>query len=114
MTAELYPNRLRAIGASSATAANWSANLLITVTFLTAVDAVGKDVVFWIYAAFAAVGIVFVRFFVPETKGRSLEEIDDYWTHGQSWQNGDGRGNGRQSARPGCQSARAGRSSVST
>jgi hypothetical protein len=71
--------------------ANWSANLLITVTFLSAVDALGKDVVFWIYAAFAAVGIVFVRLCVPETKGRSLEEIEDYWTRGHSWQNGNGR-----------------------
>ena len=85
MTAELYPNRLRAIGASTATVANWSANLLITVTFLTAVDALGKDVVFWIYAGFAVVGIVFVRLLVPETKGRSLEEIEVYWTHERSW-----------------------------
>ena len=51
MTAELFPNRLRGYGASSATVANWSANLLITLTFLSAVDALGKDVVFWIYAA---------------------------------------------------------------
>ncbi|MBV8955481.1 MAG: sugar porter family MFS transporter [Solirubrobacterales bacterium] len=85
MTAELYPNRLRATGASTATVANWSANLLITVTFLTAVNALGKDVVFWVYAAFAAVGIVFVRFLVPETKGRSLEEMEGYWTHGREW-----------------------------
>ncbi len=85
MTAELYPNRLRGIGASTATVANWSANLLITVTFLSAVDALGKDIVFWIYAAFAAVGIIFVRTRVPETKGRSLEEIEVYWTHGRSW-----------------------------
>ncbi|MFZ0041215.1 MAG: sugar porter family MFS transporter, partial [Solirubrobacteraceae bacterium] len=74
MTAELYPNRLRGTGASTATVANWSANLLITLTFLTAVDALGKDVVFWIYAGFAVVGIAFVRFCVPETKGRSLED----------------------------------------
>jgi sugar porter (SP) family MFS transporter len=85
MTAELYPNRLRGIGASTATVANWSANLLITVTFLSAVDALGKDIVFWIYAAFAGVGIVFVRAFVPETKGRSLEEIETYWTQGHRW-----------------------------
>jgi len=85
MTAELFPNRLRGIGASSATVANWSANLLITLTFLTAVDALGKDVVFWIYAGFAAVGIVFVRFCVPETRGRSLEDVDEYWTQGRKW-----------------------------
>src|SRR5437763_16115728 len=85
MTAELYPNRLRGIGASTATVANWSANLLITVTVLAAVDALGKAVVFWIYAGFAAVGLVFVRAFAPETQGRSLEEIDVYWTNGRSW-----------------------------
>jgi sugar porter (SP) family MFS transporter len=85
MTAELYPNRLRGIGASTATVANWSANLLITLTFLTAVNGLGKDVVFWIYAGFAAVGLLFVRFMVPETKGRSLEEIDDYWKGGRRW-----------------------------
>ena len=85
MTAELFPNRLRGYGASAATVANWSANLLVTLTFLTAVDALGKDVVFWIYAGFAALGIVFVRFCVPETKGRSLEDIDEYWTQGREW-----------------------------
>ena len=85
MTAELFPNRLRGYGASSATVANWSANLLITLTFLSAVDALGKAVVFWIYAAFAAAGIVFVRFCVPETKGQALEDIDEYWTEGHQW-----------------------------
>ncbi|MFZ1992950.1 MAG: sugar porter family MFS transporter [Solirubrobacteraceae bacterium] len=91
MTAELYPNRLRGIGASTATVANWSANLLISVTFLSAVTALGKDVVFWIYAAFAALGIVFVRFCVPETKGHSLEDIDHYWNNGRRWPEREGR-----------------------
>lgn len=100
MTAELYPNRLRAIGASTATVANWSANLLITVTFLTAVNALGKDIVFWIYAAFAVVGIGFVRTSVPETKGRSLEDMDVYWSHGRSWPNGHQAGE-RQASTPG-------------
>ena len=99
MTAELYPNRLRSIGASTATVANWSANLLITVTFLSAVDALGKDIVFWIYAAFAVVGIVFVRVLVPETQGRSLEEIDVYWTHGRSWPESSEAAEGQPSAR---------------
>ncbi len=85
MTAEVFPNRLRAAGASAATVANWSANLLISVTFLTLIDAVGKSWTFWLYAIFAAVAIVFVWRFVPETKGRPLEHVDDYWTHGRRW-----------------------------
>jgi sugar porter (SP) family MFS transporter len=89
MTAELFPNRLRGVGASAATVANWSANLLVSLTFLTAVSALGKDVVFWIYAAFAAVGLVFVRKLVPETKGHTLEEVEVYWTHDRHWPDGD-------------------------
>jgi SP family galactose:H+ symporter-like MFS transporter len=85
MTAELFPNRLRGYGASTATVANWSANLLVTLTFLTAINGLGKDVVFWIYAGFAVVGVVFVRFCIPETKGRALEDIDEYWTEGRRW-----------------------------
>jgi SP family galactose:H+ symporter-like MFS transporter len=85
MTAELFPNRLRGAGASAATVANWSANLLISLTFLTAVNTLGKDVVFWIYAAFAALGLLFVRRFVPETKGHTLEEVEIYWTHHRQW-----------------------------
>ena len=85
MTAELFPTRLRGYGASTATVANWSANLVVTLTFLTAVNGLGKDVVFWIYAGFAVVGIIFVRFCIPETKGRALEDIDEYWTEGRRW-----------------------------
>ena len=73
------------------------AYLLITVTFLSAVDALGKDIVFWIYAAFAVVGIVFARAFVPETKGRSLEEIETYWTQGHRW---PGRGEASRGKSP--------------
>ncbi|HTU98837.1 MAG TPA: MFS transporter, partial [Solirubrobacteraceae bacterium] len=55
-----------------------------------AVNALGKDVVFWIYAGFAALGLVFVRLCVPETKDRSLEDIDSYWTNGHRWPDHDG------------------------
>jgi SP family galactose:H+ symporter-like MFS transporter len=85
MSAEVFPNRLRAAGASAATVANWSANLLISVTFLSLINAVGKPWTFWIYAIFAALAIVFVARFVPETKGRPLEHIDRYWTEGHHW-----------------------------
>ena len=85
MSAEVFPNRLRGAGASASTVANWSANLLVTVTFLSLVAAVGKDWTFWIYAGFAVLAIVFVATRVPETKGRPLEQIDHYWTHDRQW-----------------------------
>jgi SP family galactose:H+ symporter-like MFS transporter len=85
MSAEVFPNRLRAAGASAATVANWSANLLVSVTFLSLISAVGKPWTFWIYAIFAALAVVFVWRFVPETKGRPLEHIDRYWTEGHRW-----------------------------
>jgi len=53
MTAEVFPNGLRAAGASAATVANWGANLLISVTFLSLINVVGKPWTFWIYAIFA-------------------------------------------------------------
>jgi SP family galactose:H+ symporter-like MFS transporter len=91
MTAELFPNRLRGAGASAATVANWSANLLISITFLSLINAVGKSWTFWIYAIFAGLAIVFIWRFVPETKGRPLESIDRYWTEGHTWESADSR-----------------------
>jgi sugar porter (SP) family MFS transporter len=85
MSAEVFPNRLRAVGASASTVSNWSANLLISVTFLSLIDLIGKSWTFWLYAIFAVLGIVFVWRFVPETKGRPLEHIDEYWTNGHHW-----------------------------
>jgi sugar porter (SP) family MFS transporter len=92
MTAEVFPNRLRAAGASASTVANWGANLLVSVTFLSLINAVGKPWTFWIYAIFAALAIVFVWRFVPETKGRPLEHIDAYWTQGRRWPESADRG----------------------
>ena len=83
MSTEVFPNRLRGVGASFSTVANWASNLLISVTFLSAVNALGKDVTFWIYAGFAALGILFVWKFVPETKGRPLDSIGSYWKNGR-------------------------------
>jgi len=70
-------------GAGASTVANWSANLLVTVTFLSLITAVGKSWTFWIYAIFAGLAVVFVARFVPETRGRPLESIDRYWTEGR-------------------------------
>jgi SP family galactose:H+ symporter-like MFS transporter len=89
---EVFPNRLRGAGSSISTVGNWTANLVISITFLTFINTLGKPVTFWIYAAFAAVEIAFAWFLVPETKNKPLEEIEDYWANGRSWEKVDQKG----------------------
>jgi SP family galactose:H+ symporter-like MFS transporter len=85
MSSEIFPNRLRGTGASLSTVANWSANLLISITFLSLLHAAGNALTFWIYAFLALVTLAFVWFIVPETKGKSLEQIEAYWRYGRHW-----------------------------
>jgi hypothetical protein len=64
---------------SVATAVNWSANLVVALTFLTLTQQVGKSFTFWIYGLVSIATWLFAFFLVPETKGRSLEEIESDW-----------------------------------
>jgi len=85
MTSELFPNRLRGTGASISTLANWAANLLISVTFLSLLTVAGKPGTFWIYAFLGLLAFIFVWYFIPETKGKLLEEIEAYFRRGRRW-----------------------------
>jgi MFS transporter, SP family, galactose:H+ symporter len=85
MSSEIFPNRLRGTGASLSTVANWAANLLISITFLSLLHVAGNALTFWIYAFLALVTLVFVWFIVPETKGKTLEQIEAYWRNGRHW-----------------------------
>jgi sugar porter (SP) family MFS transporter len=77
--AELFPTRIRGRAMSIATLCLWLACILITSTFLTLVEAIGSAGAFWLYAAMSLVTFVFVWRVMPETKGRSLEEIERSW-----------------------------------
>jgi SP family galactose:H+ symporter-like MFS transporter len=76
LIAEIYPLNIRGLAEGTAAAANWSANLLVSLTFLTLVEALGPAHTFWLYALFAMATWMFAYYLVPETKGRSLEEIE--------------------------------------
>lgn len=76
MIAEIFPLRVRGAGASLATAANWTSNFIITATFLQLTEFIGIGGTFTIYFLFCLLSLLFVYFFVPETKGLSLEEIE--------------------------------------
>jgi SP family galactose:H+ symporter-like MFS transporter len=83
LIAEIYPLKIRGLAMSMATAANWGANLVVAMTFLTVVQTAGKPGTFWIYGLVAAGAWIFGYFLVPETRGRSLEEIEAHWRAGK-------------------------------
>jgi SP family galactose:H+ symporter-like MFS transporter len=85
LSSEIFPTRLRGLGAGLSAVGNWGANLVVSITFLSLIHGAGKPVTFWIYAAFGVVAFLFLSAFVPETKGRRLEEIEAYWTNGRRW-----------------------------
>ncbi|MGA2811979.1 MAG: sugar porter family MFS transporter [Candidatus Acidiferrum sp.] len=76
LISEIYPLNIRGLAEGTAAAANWSANLLVSLTFLTLVKALGPARTFWLYACFAVAAWLFAYYLVPETKGRTLEEIE--------------------------------------
>ena len=76
---EIYPSHIRGKGVALATAVNWFSAWLVSQFFLSLVGAITEAGTFWLFAGFCAVTYVFVLRFVPETKGKSLEEVQRLW-----------------------------------
>ena len=76
LIAEIFPLAVRGRAMSLATVANWSFNLIVSATFLNLVGAVGSAGAFLVYAVLSLVALAFIALMVPETKGRSLEQIE--------------------------------------
>jgi MFS transporter, SP family, galactose:H+ symporter len=76
---EIYPGEVRGRAVAVATAVNWGAAFLVSGFFLSVVNAIGQAYTFWLFAAFCVIGLVWVIVGVPETRGRSLEEIEASW-----------------------------------
>jgi MFS transporter, SP family, arabinose:H+ symporter len=83
--AESFPARLRTAGASTMLAADLIANLIIAQYFLSALDSLGGVKTFALFLALAVVSWLFIYRFAPETKGRQLEAIHEYWENGGVW-----------------------------
>lgn len=76
---EIFPNRVRATAMSISVTALWIACFILTYTFPLLNRGLGAALTFWIYAAICAAGFVFTKLFLPETKGKTLEEIERLW-----------------------------------
>lgn len=76
---ELFPTRIRGRAMSIATVCLWLACILVAATFLSLVEAIGSTGAFWLYAAMSVLNFLFIWRVMPETKGRSLEEIERSW-----------------------------------
>jgi SP family galactose:H+ symporter-like MFS transporter len=83
MISEIYPLKVRGSAMSIATVANWGFNLIVALTFLTLVGALGRPETFWLYAVIGVAAWVFILRLVPETKGKTLEEIEAHWNAGK-------------------------------
>jgi MFS family permease len=76
LISEIFPNRIRGAAVSVAVSALWIACFVLTYTFPWLNRTLGPAGTFWLYAAICFAGFAFVRASVPETKGRSLEQLE--------------------------------------
>jgi SP family galactose:H+ symporter-like MFS transporter len=76
---EIYPLGIRGRAMGAATFANWASNYVISLTFLSLIQLVGASFTFWLYMIISLIGLWFVYKMVPETKGKTFEEIQAFW-----------------------------------
>lgn len=85
LLAEIFPNTIRSTVMSIAVAGQWIANFLVSWTFpmldknqyLT--DTFNHGMAYWVYGVMGVLAALFIWKFVPETKGRTLEQMEQYW-----------------------------------
>ena len=80
LIAEIYPLRIRGAAMSVATMANWGANFVVTISFLTLLNAIDGAGVFFLFGFLTLMALAYFWRKVPETKGRSLQEIEQQLT----------------------------------
>lgn len=81
LISEIYPTKIRGKAMSLATLSVWGANWVVAGTFLSLLNHAGPARTFWLYAVICVAAFIFCYAFVPETKGRSLEAIEQHWRH---------------------------------
>lgn len=80
---ELLPNQVRSLGGSLASFTNWGFAAIVTLTFKSYSDLVSPKFTWWSFGVIMVLSIVMVILFLPEVKGRALEEIQSYFESGK-------------------------------
>jgi sugar porter (SP) family MFS transporter len=77
LNAEVFPTAIRGKGSSLGVFTHWGLDFVVSLTVLTLVGLVTETGLFWIYGAFGVAGLVYLIRYLPETKGRTLEQVED-------------------------------------
>jgi SP family facilitated glucose transporter-like MFS transporter 8 len=75
MLGELFPSNVKGAASALSAAFNWILAFAVTKSFQNLLDVLGSPVTFWLFAVMCIVGTIFTAVLVPETKGKTLEEI---------------------------------------
>ncbi len=78
---EIFPTKIRGRAMSVAVFVLWTSCFIVSQTCPILLERIGYGNTFWLYGLCSFVGLIFVALFVPETKGRTLEEIEQQWRH---------------------------------
>jgi MFS transporter, SP family, arabinose:H+ symporter len=76
---EIFPTRMRGSAMAIATVILWVADFAVTLSFPVIADTLNESTAFWLYAVMCALDFVFMLLVLPETKGKTLEEIERRW-----------------------------------
>lgn len=77
LISEIFPNKVRAVAVATCTFFLWVGSCTLTYTFPLLNSSLGSYGTFWIYALICACGFAIFKAFCPETKGKSLEQLED-------------------------------------
>jgi SP family galactose:H+ symporter-like MFS transporter len=84
LISEVFPLNVRGVGMSIGSLSHWGFNAIVAFTFFKLVNAFGVSETFFFYSGICLIGMFWGRYYIPETKGKSLEEIEEHWRKGGS------------------------------
>jgi MFS transporter, SP family, arabinose:H+ symporter len=79
MISEIFPTRVRGRATAIASLCLWAADYVVSQTFPMLLEWIGTSATFWLFAVISLIAVIFCAKVVPETKGKSLEQIERYW-----------------------------------